>query len=112
MVWRILSGKGTYTYEVKLMDKDETSQKSLTIIQRSQLAVNIKPGNSANRLRLVKREGIIEFWVNGVSLLQTATSLGRIEEVQVGIAIHTERNLAPNQHVEVSFKDWVFYKSE
>jgi len=107
-----ISGKGTYTYEVKRMDKNETSQKDLTIVQPSQLGMSIRPSNSANHLRLIRREGVIEFEVNGSRVLQATTSLSRTEEVQVGIAVHAERKLPANQHIEVAFSEWVFYKPE
>ena len=108
----LLSGLGTYTYEIKTMDANETTQKSLEIVLRSQLAFSIKRGNSANRIRLTRRESIIEFWVNGERLLSHDISLGRREEVQVGVMVHTEKDLSPNSHIDVAFKDWLFFNPE
>lgn len=107
-----VSGKGTYTYEVKTMDDAEKKQEEIDIIQRAQLAFAIKPGNSTNRIRLVRRESIVEFWVNESRILELSTTLSRLEEVQAGIAIHTERDLPPGKHIDAGFSEWVFYEPE
>jgi hypothetical protein len=101
-----LSGKGTYTYEVKTMDRNEKAQQALDIIQRAQLAPAIKSGDDANRIRLSRRGSTFGFWANGVKLLTAHAAFRRREKVQVGIAVHTERDLAAGNHIDVAFKDW------
>jgi hypothetical protein len=105
-----VSGLGTYTYEIKSMEADESAHKDLEIIQSSRLAFSVKAGDSSNRIRLVRRLSIMEFWVNEERLLELQTSLARLEEVQIGIAVHAERHLPPGDHIDIAFSDWVFFK--
>ena len=107
-----VSGLGTYTYEVKTMDAEESAQINLNIVIGSQLGISVKPGNSINKIRLIRRGSIIEFWVNQERLLELEASLNQREEVRVGIAVHSERNLPDNSHIEVAFKEWVFFEPE
>jgi len=107
-----VSGLGTYTYEIKTMDKKEKKNTKLVIIQKSRLLSGVKGGNSRNRIRLIRRGSIVEFYVNGTRLLELSTSLNRLEEVQVGIAVHAERNLPSGKYIDVAFSEWIFFQPE
>lgn len=96
-----ISGIGTYTYEIATLENG-TRQTNLEIIIPGELTPHVNSGNEANELRLLRRGVIVEFWVNGVRLLERELPLPEFQEVEVGFGA-----LAGSQYADQWEEDFV-----
>lgn len=107
----LISGMGTYTYEIATFGGDTQVDLDFVIPSTTSRAVN--PRNDLNELRIRRKGKTVWFWVND-ELLVTADSLPENQQLEIAMAAITpSRDPRPeDDYVDVEFISLYLFEAE
>jgi hypothetical protein len=105
----LVSGLATYAYEVAEYDANESAQTNLEVVQPAAPAALVQPGNGDNMLRLVRRGGQIEFWVNEQRVLREASAMTEDEAVDLGLVVTVQNGGSGQGALATAFRDFAVF---
>jgi hypothetical protein len=108
----MISGLGTYTYEIATYSPDGKEQIKLDIKDPFTNSPYINRENDQNNIKMIRRGSIIEFWVNDNFVLARDIGIGQFEPVNLAPSVIMPKEIQGNEeeYISVGFSDFVVFE--